>query len=94
MERVHICDALKGRPISAVKNNVADPLWLVTITGKDDSNLISGSGRKVVVVTVTALIEVKSNLALLLWRHVSGELMSLFVHLNGRVMGGGAYPEG
>jgi hypothetical protein len=81
-EDVHICNALKGRPISVVENNVTDPLWLVTITWKDNSDLIGGSGRKVVAVTVTALIEAKSDLALLLWRHVPGELMGLLVHLD------------
>jgi hypothetical protein len=83
---MQIGDTLKSRAISAVENDVADPLWLVTITGKDDSDLIGGSGREVVVATVTALIEAQSDLALLLWRHVPGELMSLFVHLDGRVM--------
>jgi hypothetical protein len=83
---MQIGDMLKSRAISAVENDVMDPLWLVTITGKDDSDLIGGSGREVVAAMVTALIEAQSDLALLLWRHVPGELMSLFVHLDGRVM--------
>jgi hypothetical protein len=86
IERVHICDALKGRPISAVKKNVVDPLWLVAIARKDDSDLISGSSKEVVGETVTALIEVQSNLALLLWRHIPGELMGLLVHLDNRMV--------
>jgi hypothetical protein len=79
---MQISDALKSRAISAVENDVSDPLWLVTIAGKNDSDLIGGSGRKVVAATVAALIEAKSNLALLLWRHVPGELMGLLVHLD------------
>jgi hypothetical protein len=83
---MQISNALKSRAISAVENDVMDPLWLVTIARKDDSDLISGSSREVVVAMVTALIEAKSNLALLLWRHVSGKLMSLFVHLDSRMV--------
>ena len=37
-------------------------------------------------VMVTALIKAQSNLALLLWRHVPGELMGLLVHLDSRMM--------
>jgi len=85
IERMHIGYALK-RAISAVENNVADPLWLVTINGKDNGDLISCSGKKIVAATVTALIEVKGDLALLLWRHVPGELMGLLVHLDSRMM--------
>jgi hypothetical protein len=79
-------DTLKSRAISVVENNVVDPLWLVTITGKNDSDLISGSGREVVAAMVTALIEAQRNLALLLWRHVPGELMGLLVHLDSRMV--------
>jgi hypothetical protein len=72
--------------MSAIENNVMNPLWLVTIARKDDSNFIGCSSRKVVAATVTALIEEKGNLALLLWKHVPGELMGLLVHLDGRMM--------
>src|SRR5882757_9341411 len=35
---------------------------------------------------VTVLIKAQSNLALLLWRHVPGELMGLLVHLDSRMV--------
>ena len=85
IERMHIGYALK-RAISAVENDVTDPLWLVTIIGKDNSNFISCSSREVVAAMVAALIEAKSDLALLLWGHVPGELMGLLVHLDGRMV--------
>ena len=66
----------------AVENDVMCALWLITITRKDDSDLIVGGIRKIVVATVTALIESQSYLALLFWTHVPGELMGLPVHLN------------
>jgi hypothetical protein len=86
VERMQIGDALKRRAMSAIENDVTNPLWLVTIARKDDSNFISCSSRKVVAATVTALIEAKGNLALLLWKHVPGELMGLLVHLDSRMM--------
>src|SRR5882757_4124829 len=86
IERMHICYVLKRRPISAVQNDVADPLWLVTITWKDDSNLIGSSSREVVAATVTVLVKAQSDLALLFQRHVPSKLMGLLVHLDSRMV--------
>jgi hypothetical protein len=57
IEWMYISDALKGSTMPAVENDVACALWLITITWKNDSNLIGGSIGKIVSVTVTGLIE-------------------------------------
>ena len=58
---------------------------MIAISWKNDSNLIVGGIRKIVAVTVTGLIKAQHYLVLLLWRHVSGELVGLLVHLNSRM---------
>jgi hypothetical protein len=82
IEGVQISDSLKGLAMPAVENDVTCAHWLITISWKNDSNLIVGGIRKIVATTVTGFIEAQGNLALLFWSHVSGELMSLLVHLN------------
>ena len=57
IEWMHISDALKGRVMSAVENNVMCALWLITITWKNDSNLIVGGIGKIVSVMVIGLIK-------------------------------------
>src|SRR6202041_534853 len=80
-----IGDALKGRAMPAIENDVTYALWLITITWKNDSDLIVGGIRKIVTAMVAGLIKAQSYLALLFWRHVSSELMGLFIHLNCRM---------
>ena len=55
---------------------------MISISWKNDSDLIVGGIGKIVAATVTGLIKAQCYLALLLWRHVSGELMGLLVHQN------------
>jgi hypothetical protein len=85
IEWMEISDVLKGRAIPAVENDVTCALWLITITWKNDGDLIIGGIWQIVAMTVTTLVKAQSNLALLLWRHVSGELTGLLVHLNSRM---------
>ena len=82
IEWMQIRDALKGLAMPAVENDVASALWLIAITWKDDCDLVVGSIGKIVAATVTGFIKTQSYFALCSWRHVSGELMSLLVHLN------------
>jgi hypothetical protein len=77
IEWMDICDVLEGRAIPAVENDVTCALWLITISWKNDSDLVVGGIRKIVAVMVTVFIELQSDLALLFWRHVPGELVDL-----------------
>jgi hypothetical protein len=82
---MQISDALEGRAMPAIENNITCALWLITIAWKNDGDFIVGGIRQIVTATVTGLIKAQSYLALLFWRHVSGELMGLLVHLNCRM---------
>ena len=85
IEWMHVSDALKRRAMPAIENDIACALWLITIAWKNDSNFIVGGIRRIIAATIRGLIKVQSYLALLLQRHVSGELISLLVHLNCRM---------
>jgi hypothetical protein len=65
IEGMNICDALKGRAILAIENDVTCTLWLIAIAWKNDSDLIVGGIRQIVTATVAGLIEAQSYLALL-----------------------------
>ena len=46
IEWMHICDALEGRAMPAVENDVTCALWLITISWKNNGDLILvASGR-------------------------------------------------
>ena len=81
-----ITDTLKGRAMPAVENDVMCTFWLITITWKNDSNLVVGGIRQIVTAMITGLIKVQGYLALLVWRHIPGELIGLPVHLNSRMV--------
>ena len=81
-----IADTLKGRAMPAVENDPTCTFWLITITWKNDSNLIVGGIRQIVTVIVTGLIKVQSYFVLLVWRHIPDELIGLPVHLNCRMV--------
>ena len=85
IEWINICDALERWPMPVVENNITGALWLITVTWKNNSNLIVGGIREIVAVMVTGFIELQSYFALLFWKHSAGELMGLPVHLNCRV---------
>jgi hypothetical protein len=82
---MQISDALKGRAVLVIKNDVTCIFWLITITWKNDSNLIVGGIGEIVTATVTGLIKAQSYLALLFWRHIPCELIGLPIHLNCRM---------
>jgi hypothetical protein len=77
IEGMTLRDALEAIPMLAVEDDVLIPLWLIFISRQNGSNLPVAGIRKVVLAAITALIKVKSNLALLIRWQSSGELKCL-----------------
>ena len=66
----------------AMENDIATICWLITTSRNDRSDLVGGSGRKIVTAAVTVLIKAQSDGALVFRWHVSGELKSSLVQLD------------
>jgi hypothetical protein len=87
IEGVCIRDALQRFAMVAIQDNVLRTLQLITITWQNHSYLLDCSIRGIIATPVTVRVKAKSNATLPLFRHGSGQLISLFVKANSR-MGG------
>src|ERR1700678_3686543 len=64
------------------KDNVSSLFRLITISRKNDSNLVCSRCRKVVTTMVCALVKAKSNPTVLFCWHLTCQLISLLVELD------------
>jgi hypothetical protein len=85
IKQMQIRDVLEELTMPVIENDIMCVLWLITIAWKNGSNLFVGSIGEIVSVTVAGLINAKSDLALLFWRQVPGELICLLIHFNSRM---------
>ena len=79
--RAHFIDAPQPSS-SQAQDDVPRLSGLLSITRNDDCNLSTGSSRKVVATPVTVLVETQRDLAVMVRRQISCELMSLPEKLN------------
>src|ERR1700724_4422252 len=69
-----------------MENNITTVCGLITGSRNDSGDFIGGSSGEVVATAVTALIETQCDSALVLWRHVPGQLKGRLVQLNSWMM--------